>query len=51
MDSHKLTLIDSSTGKHKDIKVADDYVSVTVNIQQFIVEAYVLKEPSTKTQK
>ena len=28
MDSHKLTLIDSSTGKHKDIKVADDYVSV-----------------------
>ncbi|KAL9675061.1 hypothetical protein QQ045_003261 [Rhodiola kirilowii] len=28
MSSHKLALIDSSTGKYEDIKVADDYVSV-----------------------
>ncbi|CAI0450227.1 unnamed protein product [Linum tenue] len=28
MDSHKLALIDSSTGKYQDNKVADDYVSV-----------------------
>ncbi|OMO94048.1 AMP-dependent synthetase/ligase [Corchorus capsularis] len=28
MDSHKLALIDSSTGKYEDTKVADDYVSV-----------------------
>lgn len=28
MDSHKLALIDSSTGQYQDIKVADDYVSV-----------------------
>jgi hypothetical protein len=28
MDSHKLALIDSSTGEFKDIKVADDYVSM-----------------------
>ncbi|KAJ9139715.1 hypothetical protein P3X46_030424 [Hevea brasiliensis] len=28
MDSHKLALIDSSTGKCEDNKVADDYVSV-----------------------
>uniref|UniRef100_A0A2N9HGU5 Carrier domain-containing protein n=1 Tax=Fagus sylvatica TaxID=28930 RepID=A0A2N9HGU5_FAGSY len=28
MDSHKLALIDSSTGEFKDIKVADDYISV-----------------------
>ena len=28
LDSHKLALIDSSTGKYQDIKVADDYVSV-----------------------
>jgi non-ribosomal peptide synthetase-like protein len=28
MDSHKLALIDSSTGQYRDIKVADDYVSV-----------------------
>jgi hypothetical protein len=28
MDSHKLILIDSSTGELKDIKVADDYISV-----------------------
>ena len=27
MDSHRLALIDSSTGKYQDIKVADDYVS------------------------
>ncbi|KAK9078555.1 hypothetical protein SSX86_002612 [Deinandra increscens subsp. villosa] len=28
MDSHKLALIDSSTGKYEDIQVADDYVAV-----------------------
>ncbi|CAN1200142.1 Long-chain-fatty-acid--AMP ligase FadD32 [Linum perenne] len=28
MDSHKLALIDSSTGKYQDNQVADDYVSV-----------------------
>ncbi|XVF04642.1 hypothetical protein REPUB_Repub05bG0102300 [Reevesia pubescens] len=28
MDSHKLALIESSTGKYQDIEVADDYVSV-----------------------
>ena len=28
MDSHKLALIDSMTGKYQDIQVADDYVSV-----------------------
>ncbi|KAJ0563865.1 putative AMP-dependent synthetase/ligase, amine oxidase, phosphopantetheine binding ACP [Helianthus annuus] len=36
MDSHKLALIDSSTGKYEDIKVADDYlavVSLTLELQ------------------
>ncbi|KAI7736757.1 hypothetical protein M8C21_012632 [Ambrosia artemisiifolia] len=28
MDSHKLALIDSSTGKYEDIQVADDYLAV-----------------------
>ncbi|KAF3452581.1 hypothetical protein FNV43_RR03014 [Rhamnella rubrinervis] len=28
MDTHKLALIDGSTGEYQDIKVADDYVSV-----------------------
>ena len=28
MDSHKLALIDSSTGMYEDIPVADDYVAV-----------------------
>ncbi|PQQ20965.1 hypothetical protein Pyn_17072 [Prunus yedoensis var. nudiflora] len=28
MDSHKLALIDNTTGEYQDIKVADDYVSV-----------------------
>ncbi|KAK2993082.1 hypothetical protein RJ640_029788, partial [Escallonia rubra] len=28
MDSHKLALIDSSTGKYQDIQVTDDYVGV-----------------------
>lgn len=28
MDSHKLALIDSTTGEYKDIEVADDYVSI-----------------------
>lgn len=36
LDSHKLAVIDHSTGKYQDIKVADDYVSVmslTLEIQ------------------
>ncbi|KAK6937085.1 Amine oxidase [Dillenia turbinata] len=34
MDTHKLALIDSSTGKYKDNNVADDYVSViTLTLQ------------------
>lgn len=28
MDSHKLALIDSTSGKFEDMKVADDYVSL-----------------------
>lgn len=28
LDSHKLALINSSTGKYQDIQVADDYVAV-----------------------
>ncbi|XP_059668871.1 uncharacterized protein LOC132313957 [Cornus florida] len=28
LDSHKLALIDSSTGKYQDIQVADDYISM-----------------------
>ncbi|KAL5156792.1 Long-chain-fatty-acid--AMP ligase FadD28 [Glycine soja] len=37
MDSHKLAVIDSSSGKYRDVKVADDYVSVmtlTLEIQE-----------------
>ncbi|KAH6757202.1 hypothetical protein C2S53_017070 [Perilla frutescens var. hirtella] len=37
MDSHKLALIDSCTGKYQDIQVADDYVSVitlTLELQE-----------------
>ncbi|KAL9322940.1 hypothetical protein ACSQ67_010993 [Phaseolus vulgaris] len=37
MDSHKLAVIDSSSGQYQDIKVADDYVSVmslTLAIQE-----------------
>ncbi|XP_012570515.1 uncharacterized protein [Cicer arietinum] len=37
LDSHKLAVIDSSSGKYQDIKVADDYVSVmslTLKIQE-----------------
>ncbi|XP_057452599.1 uncharacterized protein LOC130744429 [Lotus japonicus] len=37
MDSHKLAVIDCSSGQYQDIKVADDYVSVmslTLNIQE-----------------
>ncbi|RDX95598.1 fadD28, partial [Mucuna pruriens] len=37
MDSHKLAVIDSSSGQYQDIKVADDYVSVmslTLEIQE-----------------
>ncbi|KAG6400961.1 hypothetical protein SASPL_137806 [Salvia splendens] len=37
MDSHKLALIDSYTGKYEDIQVADDYVSVislTLQLQE-----------------
>ncbi|XP_058073505.1 uncharacterized protein LOC131222454 [Magnolia sinica] len=36
LDSHKFALIDASTGKYQDMKVADDYVSVislTLKIQ------------------
>ncbi|KAD5961681.1 hypothetical protein E3N88_13154 [Mikania micrantha] len=36
MDSHKLALIESSTGKYEDIQVADDYlavVSLTLELQ------------------
>ena len=36
MNSHKLAVIDSSSGKYQDVKVADDYVSVmslTLQIQ------------------
>jgi len=36
LDSHKLAVIDHSTGKYQDIEVADDYVSVmslTLEIQ------------------
>ncbi|KAK1421598.1 hypothetical protein QVD17_24067 [Tagetes erecta] len=36
MDSHKLALIDSSTGKYEDIEVADDYlavISLTLELQ------------------
>lgn len=28
MDSHKFALIDASTGKYRDMEVADDYLSV-----------------------
>ncbi|AES67729.2 AMP-binding enzyme [Medicago truncatula] len=37
LDSHKLAIIDTSSGKYQDIKVADDYVSVmslTLKIQE-----------------
>ncbi|KAK7402222.1 hypothetical protein VNO78_14311 [Psophocarpus tetragonolobus] len=37
MDSHKLAVIDSSSGQYQDVKVADDYVSVmslTLQIQE-----------------
>ncbi|GAU21921.1 hypothetical protein TSUD_110610 [Trifolium subterraneum] len=37
LDSHKLAVIDTSSGKYQDIKVADDYVSVmslTLKIQE-----------------
>ncbi|KAI3449916.1 hypothetical protein Pfo_006581 [Paulownia fortunei] len=37
MDTHKLALIDSYTGKYQDIQVADDYVSVislTLELQE-----------------
>ncbi|CAK8536019.1 unnamed protein product [Lathyrus sativus] len=37
LDSHKLAVIDTSSGKYRDIKVADDYVSVmslTLKIQE-----------------
>lgn len=36
MDSHKLAVVDPSSGEYQDIKVADDYVSVmslTLEIQ------------------
>lgn len=42
MDSHKLALIDSSTGEFKDIKVADDYVSVISLTLELQVSAHCL---------
>ncbi|XP_028780068.1 uncharacterized protein LOC114736419 [Neltuma alba] len=39
MDSHKLAVIERSTGKYQDINVADDYVSVmslTLEIQEMV---------------
>lgn len=47
MDSHKLALIDSSTGMFQDIKVADDYVSVislTLELQVFFFYLLIKKE-------
>jgi hypothetical protein len=49
LDSHKLAIIDTSSGKYQDIKVADDYVSVmslTLKIQvslPFILDRYIKK--------
>ena len=43
MDSHKLALIDSSTGQFQDIKVADDYVSViSLTLELQVVFFYLL---------
>ncbi|KAJ0083836.1 hypothetical protein Patl1_29820 [Pistacia atlantica] len=42
MDSHKLALIDASSGEFQDIKVADDYVSViqlTLELQDQAVDS------------
>lgn len=43
MDSHKLALINSSTGKYQDIKVADDYVSVISLTLELQVNFYFTK--------
>lgn len=40
MDSHKLALINSSTGKYEDIKVSDDYVSVISLTLELQVSSY-----------
>ena len=40
MDSHRLALIDSSTGKYQDIKVADDYVSMVALTLKLQVSCY-----------
>lgn len=45
MDSHKLALVESSTGKYEDIKVADDYVSVislTLELQVCFLLIYIM---------
>lgn len=42
MDSHKLALIDSSTGNYQDIKVADDYVSMIALTLELQVCCYFL---------
>lgn len=40
MDSHKLALIDNTTGEYQDIKVADDYVSVISLTLELQVSSY-----------
>ena len=44
MDSHKLALIDSSTGEYQDIKVADDYISVISLTLELQVVVYFYKQ-------
>lgn len=49
LDSHKLAVLDPTSGEYQDIKVADDYVSVmslTLKIQVsllFILDRYIKK--------
>jgi hypothetical protein len=49
LDSHKLAVVDPTSGEYQDIKVADDYVSVmslTLKIQvslPFILDRYIKK--------
>lgn len=40
MDSHKLALIDNTTGEYQDIKVADDYLSVISLTLELQVSSY-----------
>jgi hypothetical protein len=42
MDSHKLAVVDPSSGEYQDIKVADDYVSVMSLTLQIQVSLYSL---------